>query len=127
LTLGFEDGQIYRAIEALLKKRMRERKMYPSIKVLPPITDKLARARVLQGRMQQSLVTFAAGAEWYETVRNEMLRFPAGRHDDCVDSLAWCARLAIGTEPPKPPKIKEMPSWKDKLRLSSANLSHMAA
>jgi predicted phage terminase large subunit-like protein len=127
LTLGFEDGQIYRAIEALLKKRMRERKMYPSIKVLPPITDKLARARVLQGRMQQSLVTFAAGAEWYETVRNEMLRFPAGRHDDCVDSLAWCARLAIGTEPPKPPKIKEMPSWKDKLRLSPANLSHMAA
>lgn len=127
LKLGFEDGQIYRAIEALLKKRMRERRIYPSVEVLKPITDKLARARTLQGRMQQGRVAFAAEAEWFETVRNEMLRFPAGAHDDCVDSLAWCAQLAVGIEPPRAPKPKKMPSWKDKLRLSPANLSHMAA
>ena len=45
LSIGFEDGQIYRAIESLLKKRMRERKFYPSTMVLKPITDKMARAR----------------------------------------------------------------------------------
>ena len=81
LTLGFEDGQIYRAIEALLKKRMRERKMYPSTQVLKPITDKLARARALQGRMQQGMVSFASGGEWYDDTRNGS-PLPAGVHDD---------------------------------------------
>ena len=90
LQLGFEDGQIYRSIEALLKKRMRETKFYPSIQVLKPITDKMARGRVLQGRMQQGMVSFNQDAEWYDTVRNEMLRFPAGVHDDCC--------LIAGTE-----------------------------
>jgi phage terminase large subunit-like protein len=127
LTLGFEDGQIFRSIEALLKKRMRELKFYPSIVVLRPITDKMARGRVLQGRMQQGMVSFNQDAEWYETVRNEMLRFPAGVHDDCVDSLAWMAQMAVGNEPPKDAKVKPLKSWKDKLRGGMAGASHMAA
>lgn len=127
LVLGFEDGQIYRSIEALLKKRMRETKFYPSIQVLRPITDKMARARVLQGRMQQGRVSFNQDAEWYDTVRNEMLRFPAGVHDDCVDSLAWMAQLAVGSEPPKDTKTKPFRSWKDKLRGATGDASHMAA
>jgi predicted phage terminase large subunit-like protein len=127
LQLGFEDGQIYRSIEALLKKRMRETKFYPSIVVLKPITDKMARGRVLQGRMQQGMVSFNHQAEWYDTVRNEMLRFPAGVHDDCVDSLAWMAQMAVGSEPPKAPKPKAPKSWKDKLNGGVAGVSHMAA
>ena len=127
LTLGFEDGQIYRSIEALLKKRMRETKFYPSVVVLRPITDKMARGRVLQGRMQQGMVSFNHEAEWYDTVRNEMLRFPAGVHDDCVDSMAWMAQMAVGSEPPKAPKEKAAKSWKDKLRGGLANATHMAA
>lgn len=91
LIIGFEDGQIYRAIEALLKKRMKERGFYPSIELLKPLTDKMARARALQGRMQQGMVSFASGAPWYESLKTEMLRFPAGMHDDQVDSLAWVA------------------------------------
>lgn len=115
LILGFEDGQIYRAIEALLKKRMRERKVYPSIVVLKPISDKLARARPLQGRMQQGMVSFSNQAPWYDNLRTELLRFPAGAHDDQVDSLAWMASMAIGREPPKADKPKPEKSWRDKL------------
>lgn len=125
-VLGFEDGQIFRALEALLKKRMRERKMYPAIEVLKPLTDKLTRGRALQGRMQQGMVSFSANAEWYDTVRNEMLRFPAGLHDDCVDSLAWATRLVVGKEPPRKIEPKKLPSWRDKLR-GTGTLTHMAA
>lgn len=125
--LGFEDGQIFRAIEAMLKKRMRERKMYPATQVLKPLTDKLVRARALQGRMQQGMVTFHDTAEWYDVVRAEMLRFPAGLHDDCVDSLAWAAQLAIGKEPPRKPAVKQPASWRDKLKFNGAGASHMSA
>lgn len=128
LVLGVEDGQIFRAIESLLQKRMRERKFYPSITKLPPITDKMARARPLQGRMQQGMVSFADSAEWYETTRTELLRFPAGVHDDQVDALAWMANLAVGREPPRKEQAKEPQSWRDKLKnLESGSRSHMAA
>lgn len=131
LMLGFEDGQIFRAIEAVLRKRMRERRMYPAITVLKPITDKMARARALQGRMQQGKVSFNAQGDWFDTVRAEMLRFPAGVHDDCVDSAAWMAQMAIGREPPPKPKVQQMGSWKDRLdRLASGvagSVGHMAA
>jgi len=127
IVLGFEDGQIYRAIEALLKKRMRERQFYPSTVVLKPITDKLVRARSLQGRMQQGMVSFAAGAPWYDNLRTEMLRFPAGAHDDQVDSAAWLAQLAVGKAAPSKPKARTVESWRDKLRNLPTGASHMAA
>jgi predicted phage terminase large subunit-like protein len=126
LLLGFEDGQIWRAIEALLKKRMRERRMYPSITVLKPISDKLARARPLQGRMQQGMVSFSAGAAWFDSLQAEMLRFPAAAHDDQVDSMAWMTQLAIGREPPRKPQPKKEKSWKDKLGIGGLG-SHMTA
>jgi predicted phage terminase large subunit-like protein len=127
LILGFEDGQIYRAIEALLKKRMRERKFYPSIVVLRPITDKLARARSLQGRMQQGMVSFSINGEWYDSLKTEMLRFPAGAHDDQVDSLAWMAQLVVGREAPRKTEAKPMKSWKDKLRTLGTSGTAMSA
>lgn len=127
LILGFEDGQIYRAIESLLKKRMRERQFYPSTMLLKPITDKMARARPLQGRMQQGMVSFAEGAEWFDAARTEMLRFPAGVHDDQVDALAWMTTMAVGREPPRKKQQKAAASWKDKLRGYGGTTGHMAA
>ena len=127
LTMGFEDGQIWRAIEALLRKRMKERQFYPSITVLKPITDKLARARVIQGRMQQGMVSFSTEGDWYDTVRQEMLRFPAGVHDDCVDSLAWVAQMAVGRMAPRKPKATRNESWKDRLISGPRGSGHMAA
>lgn len=124
--LGFEDGQIYRAIESLLKKRMKERREYPSIKVLKPITDKLARSRPLQGRMQQGMVSFNDHAEWYDVCRLEMLRFPAGAHDDCVDSLSWATQMAIDQAPPARPQQKAHASWRDKLKSTGTN-TYMSA
>lgn len=116
--VGVEDGQLWRAFEPIVKKRMAERKIYPSIEVMKPLTDKAARARPLQGRMQQGRVLFptAESHPWYPILRQEMLRFPAGAHDDQVDSLAWAVRLAVMNPPPQPADYsKPHRSWKDRL------------
>lgn len=116
LILGVEDGQIWKSLESLFRKRCRETRYYPSIVVLKPITDKMARARVLQGRMQQGMISFNSQGEWFDALRTELLRFPAGAHDDIVDSLAWMAQLVVGREPPRKAKPKAQKSWRDKHR-----------
>ena len=126
--IGAEDGQIWRAIEPLLKKRMGERRQYPPYEVMRPMTDKLARARPLQGRMQQGRVVFPEGAPWLAQAEQELLRFPAGAHDDVVDALAWAAQLCMGKEPPRLAVPPPLPSWRDKLNLMvGSGGSHMAA
>lgn len=117
VNLGFEDGQIWRAIEPVLKMRMAERKLFPSYEVLKPLTDKLVRARALQGRMQQGRVMFLQDASWLQGLQREMMRFPAGEHDDQVDALAWACNLIANKAPPKPDQDNpRMKSWKDKLK-----------
>ena len=129
LTLGVEDSQIWKAIKPLLEKRMAERSIYPPYEVMRPLTDKLARARSLQGRMQQGRVYFPTEASWMRDVHTELLRFPAGVHDDIVDALAWAVNLAVGKSPKKLPQPKPPPSWKDKLSqfMTPGGGSHMAA
>ena len=127
IQLGLEDGQIYRAISGPLKREMARQRVYPSMQLLKPITDKQARARTLQGRMQQGLVSFSDEAEWYDSMRTEMLRFPSGVNDDQVDSAAWNAIMAAGRQPPKKQQARPMKSWKDRLGGGADSLSHMAA
>ena len=126
--LGFEDGQIWKAIEFQFKKRCEERRQFPSHELLRPLTDKMVRANPLRGRMQLGKVYFDEKAAWYSDFYREMIIFPAGKHDDCVDSLAWAIRLTLSRAAPQEqrtqPKVK---SWKDKLRGSSRGGSHMAA
>jgi predicted phage terminase large subunit-like protein len=132
--LGAEDGQIWRAIEPLLKKRMAERRQYIPYEVLRPLTDKLARARPLQGRMQQGRIIFPEEAAWRSQAEQELLRFPAGAHDDVVDALAWAVHLCMGKEPPRiQPSAPALRSWRDKLDSFASSAAalrecgHMAA
>lgn len=125
--IGFEDGQIFRALEPSLKARMQERLLYPSYEILRPLTDKQARARALQGRMQQGRVYFPEDAPWLKTVEFELLRFPGGAHDDIVDALAWAVNLMVGKAPPRPPEPKQIGGWRDKLLGGPRGGSHMTA
>lgn len=129
LTLGVEDSQIWKAIKPLFEKRMAERLVYPPYEVLRPLTDKMARARPLQGRMQQGRVYFPHNAPWMAEVQKELLRFPAGAHDDIVDAMAWAAHLTLGKSPRTRRKPKQHKSWKEKLNshMGAGNGSHMSA
>lgn len=127
LIIGFEDGHIYKTMASTLKKAMQKESFYPSTKVLPPLTDKEVRATPLQGRMQQGMVSFNSVGEWYDIAHAELLRFPSGIHDDCVDSLAWNIQMVLNRQAPKLPKLTKEKSWKDRLRLGASGTSHMAA
>lgn len=126
--LGVEDGQIWKAIEPVLRRRMEERKIFPSLQTMKPLTDKMARARPLQGRMQQGKVVFPENATWLQEVFREMLQFPGGSHDDAVDALAWAVRLSMQNPTPRLEEPRRKASWKDKLKVgSTSGLTHMSA
>jgi predicted phage terminase large subunit-like protein len=61
--------------------------------------DKIARALLATARMEQGRVWFPqATVPWFRDIEEEMLAFPAGRHDDFVDTLAYAvAEGSIGT------------------------------
>lgn len=115
--LGFEDGQIWKALTSQFKKRCEERKIYPAYELLVPLTDKMVRANPLKGRMQMGKVYFPKNASWFPAYQQELLRFPAGKNDDQVDGTAWAVRLTLTKSAPKMPESKKLGSWKDKLKL----------
>ena len=132
--LGFEDGQIWKAMESVYERRCQERRQYPSYETLKPLTDKLVRAAPLRGRMQLGKVYFPENADWFRNLFLELTRFPNVKHDDQVDSLAWAVRLTLSQSAPQPLKsklrTKKPKSWKEKLKgLTGGNKggSHMAA
>jgi len=128
--MGVEDSQIWRALKPVLDKRMVERQQYVAYEPLQPLTDKQVRARPLQGRMMQGKLWFPDGAPWYDQAQQEMLRFPAGVHDDVVDALAWAAHMVVKRPPPRAASTSaNLPSWRDKLESDIVRGigTHMAA
>lgn len=127
--IGFEDGQIWKALSSTFEKACAAARYYPSYEVLKPLTDKLVRAQPLRGRMQAKKLYWPSKAPWYDELRTEFLRFPAGKHDDQIDAVAWAVRLTLSKAAPKiklPPPPK---SWKDKLggMMNGKDGSYMAS
>lgn len=89
-----EGGVVGKAVEPIMKRMMRERRIYCRTERLNPIHDKASRGRAFQGRAHAGLVTFPGGKEWAERVINQCVAFPGGAHDDAFDVMAWMG-LAI--------------------------------
>lgn len=126
MVTGLENGQIKMTMDPILQKRMQEKKKYISLETLTPgRADKMARARPIQARMQQGKVYFPRDSHLFSPLIQEMLRFPNGKHDDFVDSLAWIGQmLTMFSARPLPPEPKKK-SWRDNLvdYISSGNNS----
>jgi predicted phage terminase large subunit-like protein len=127
--IGFEDGQIWKALASTFTKTCQENSYYPAYEVLQPLTDKMVRAQPLRGRMQARKIWFDKSAHWYNDLQQEFLRFPTGKHDDMIDSTAWCVRLTLSKSAPKPPAPPVLKGWKDRLgaMMAGADASHMAS
>lgn len=131
-VLGMEDGQIKKTLQPIVEDELKRRKLYPSFDdELKPLTDKLVRARPLQGMMQRRRIFFPliSMKPWVEKLYNEFLRFPFGVHDDCVDAGAWLARMSARIAPPvfKRRKSKQQRSWKQDLKVETSEKSFLAA
>lgn len=89
-----ESGVIQKAVEPMLTRRMRERRVFCRLEWLPSIADKPTRARGIQARL-------AMGKVWFEQEceLGEFLHFPAGKHDDDVDTASLIGRALDEAHP----------------------------
>jgi predicted phage terminase large subunit-like protein len=98
-----EKGVIQKAVEPYLMRRMQQREAYCRVEWLPSIADKPTRARPIQALASMGKVLLPKKAPWKTDLLNQLLRFPAGKHDDAVDVLGLIGR---GMEFVRGPKAK---------------------
>lgn len=89
-----EGGVIQKAIEPMLRRRMRERGHHCRLEWLPSVADKPTRARSFQAMAATGRVYFEQGADL-----SEFLVFPAGKNDDEVDSASLIGRAIDQAHP----------------------------
>lgn len=89
-----EGGVIQKAIEPMLKRRMRERGVHCRLEWLPSVADKPTRARSFQAMAATGRIHFEPGADL-----SEFLVFPAGKHDDEVDTASLIGRAIDQAHP----------------------------
>lgn len=88
-----EQGQIKSGVGPFLERRMRERKAYVVREQFPTRGDKAVRAQSIRGRMALEGLYVPAQATWRADFESELLRFPAGVHDDQVDAIGLVGQL----------------------------------
>jgi predicted phage terminase large subunit-like protein len=103
-----EGGVIQKAIEPMLRRRMRERNVHCRLEWLPSVADKPTRARSFQAMAATGRVHFEAGADL-----SEFLVFPAGKHDDEVDTASLIGRAI---DQAHPAIVKRLPDNKPRDR-----------
>tara|TARA_R110002126_G_scaffold6634_5_gene34108 strand:- start:2485 stop:2958 length:474 start_codon:yes stop_codon:yes gene_type:complete len=126
--VGIEKGHIEMALGPFLQKRIRERGLNEVyIKDLKTgRRDKEARARAIQGRMQQGMVYLPKNEIFTGPLVAELLRFPNGVHDDQVDALAWVG-LMMTEFSTFSERIVHPPSWRDRLNALSKEIRNKTA
>jgi predicted phage terminase large subunit-like protein len=96
-----EAGPIRRAVEPFMLKRMGERKAYCRMEWMPSIADKPTRARSIQAVASMGKLFLPKNAVWKGDVLGQLLRFPAGKHDDAVDVFSLMGRSLQHVRGPK--------------------------
>ena len=97
-----EAGPIKRSIEPFMLARMNQRNAFCRMEWLSSVSDKPTRARSIQAMASMGKVLFPKHAPWKADVLGQLLRFPAGKHDDAVDVFGLIGR---GLEYIKAPRI----------------------
>ena len=87
-----EGGVIQKAIEPMLWRRMRERQVRCRLEWVSSIHDKATRARGFQSRAAMGEVSLLSD-ERGDRVLDQLLKFPAGKHDDAVDVCGGMGRV----------------------------------
>jgi len=80
--------QITGSVGPFLYKRMRERRTYCHIDEQSSAGSKTQKAQPFKARMAMHKVYFPKGKFWASDIIDELVRFPGGKNDDCVDACA---------------------------------------
>lgn len=127
--IGVEKSHLSMALAPILEKRMTERRVYGLnvVEMQHGNKDKVARSRPIQARMRQGKVFIPSDAEWFDDFVKELREFPAGRHDDMVDTLSYLGQLLDEMDVPRQARPWHEASWRDKLRGGRRSKSWRAA
>ncbi len=98
-----EAGQIQKSLGPFIAKRQAERRVYGRREQFVSAADKATRARAIQARLAMGRVWFPKRAPWTPALIGELLKFPAGRHDDQVDVMALFGRMLAAYAKGAPP------------------------
>src|SRR5262249_20372842 len=98
-----EKDQIKAGVGPFLERMQRERQAYVYRREFPTRGDKAVRAQSIRGRMALDGLYVPQGASWLPHLRSELLSFPAGKHDDIVDTLGLIGQLLDTITSGEPP------------------------
>lgn len=115
-----ERGQIEKGVGPFLVKRSLERKIFNYRKQYSSAHDKSVRAQPMRGRMAMGKVYLPRRAPWIDQFVQELLRFPAGVNDDCVDTFGLIGRMLDELVPGVKPKASTPPGSMESLTLDQA-------
>ena len=93
-----ESGQIEKSVGPFLLREQMRRKIYTQRVQFTSSRDKPTRARAIQGRVAMRGLWLPAAAPWADDAESELLKFPAGKNDDIVDTLSLIGRMIAGLE-----------------------------
>jgi predicted phage terminase large subunit-like protein len=102
-----EQGQIIKSIGPFLEKRMKEERVYCRREQVASAADKPTRGRSIQARSSMGKVYLPEKASWVNAFTQELLMFPAGKHDDQVDAFGLIGRMIDELIPASKPKAPE--------------------
>lgn len=88
-----EQGQIKSGVGPFLEREMRAQQAYVARERFPTKGDKAVRAQSFRGLIATRGLRIPAKAPWRADFETELLRFPAGVHDDQVDALGLVGQL----------------------------------
>lgn len=103
-----ESGVIQKAVGPILARRSRERGVFCRFEWLASVSDKPTRARSFQALAASGRVHFEHGADL-----SEFLVFPAGKHDDEVDTASLIGRAI---DQAHPAIVRDVPAKKTRDR-----------
>ena len=109
-----ETGQIRSGVGPFLEREMRARKAYVVRQQFPTRGDKSVRAQSFRGMIATRGLRVPANAAWRGEFESELLRFPAGVHDDIVDALGLVGQLldkALDGAKPETPKAETVTGY----------------
>jgi hypothetical protein len=101
-----ESEHIEKAIRPFLHQRMMDEKVFFVMTPLNSSKDLAARSVSICGMMQMHKVHFPVFAHWWPQAKDEMLRFPLGKHDDFLAALSELGRGLTDMARPTPPRAE---------------------
>lgn len=97
-----EGGVIRRAIEGIIRRRMRERQKFVAIDYLPTTQDKVASAAGFRG-LASARVVHVPNTPWGDALIAQLCAFPMARYKDKVDVCGLFGRALASVFPAEAP------------------------